>query len=103
NPHLAADQVVAANFTMVSDHDLVVDLGSFADEGGIVSSTIDRDGRPNFNIRVNLDVAKLSGGNVSPGFLAIAKSVGANDRAGMNRDVIGNLSVFVEGDICMED
>ena len=96
---LAADQIMTANFTVVSNHDLVVDLRAFTDRCRAITASIDRDRGAEFNVALNLHVTQLSGGYMFSLFLPISKTICAESTTSMNHDPVVDLGVLVQGDI----
>ena len=66
---------MASDTTVVSDHDMIVDLCSFADDCGIVRPTIDRCTRSNFDVRFYFDMTKLRNELMDAGLGSISKSM----------------------------
>ena len=93
---LRANQIVLAQSTVVADHHQIVELRALANRGRAIRAPIDRGASADFHVVADFHVAKLRGQLVSPFVLAVAETIGADHRAGVDNRAIANLRLFVQ-------
>ena len=96
DPHLPAEQVVAADLVVVADHDQIVDLGPFADPGGLEGRAVDRAVRADFHVVADLDLAGVRDLDVLAVDRVIFEAVATEDRPGVDLDAVAQDHVGIE-------
>src|ERR1051326_1981400 len=88
-----------AEHNVMGDLDQVVDLRTFADDGGPQRSPINSDIGPDLHVVTDNDVADLRHLAVESAIRHIAETVRADNGPGMNADPVADFCPGVESDV----
>lgn len=88
NAHLRDDEAVPADFYVMADVHLTVDLGSFPDDSVAKRAPVDGHVGPDVDVVLDYHPANVWNPLVSAGLLNKAEPLTANDRAALNKDPI---------------
>ncbi len=100
-PDLRRDHRVRADLAVVADVHEIVQFHAFGDARVVERAAIDRRVRSDFDIVGNFHDARLRKFPVPPFAVRVAKSVCANDRAGMNFHAMPDADAGVKSDARM--
>src|SRR5216683_5328114 len=96
--HLTDQQVVSPDLAVVADLHEIIDLGAFANDRGLERAAVDGGAGADFHVIADLHMAELRDFVVASVMQAIAESVRADHRAGMDRDAMTqNGAVIKDG------
>jgi hypothetical protein len=101
--HLANENVVPANPTIVADLNEIVDLGSFSDLGGLKCSSVNRGAGPDLDVVANFHVSQLGDLDVPAVVQTIAEAIGADHSVGMNDDTTPQNGPIVKNRVRVND
>ena len=99
NAHLADEQIVFADLTVVPDLHQVVDFCPRANARSHEGSAVDGGAGANFDVVGHLDTAELWHLHVASFGQAIAETIGANYRIRVNDDAIADDGIVVENHV----
>jgi len=100
---LAHEQIVPADLAIMANLNQVIDLGPFADAGGLEGAAIDRRTGADLAVIADFDMAELWHFLMAAVVLPVAKAIGTENRIGMDNDPIAEHRAVIEDDIRMQD
>lgn len=90
---LGDEEVVAADVTVVADHDLVIDASACADDGFTDFGAVDRRTGSDFHVVTDAHDAEVWQPQMATIDQSITEAVGSDDAAGMDDDMVADVDV----------